>query len=648
MPTPWNRLFCDMLPAAQKPQQKKGTTGMDSSTSSTGASARRRTRPDTDASDSAPLRHTDDGPDAPASSDAAEATVSIGSFQRSQTRRHGRPENIGALSENPRVERQMQQLCNELESNTRKIVSLSNLANRPEGKGNGARIAALRLRQRQLTIQLKDCMRMLDPNLSGTVMERAKSPATADLEQTAFRVWEDYQRTQKASWSKYLWTILSGGIAYGIPFGTGTMLARGLERPYLVLLAGPLHTLAEPLWSMVRATTWTNPASEAYTGRQRARARANGDAWRYLANVPPKTKMLWIDPVSGKRVLLTAAQALATNQELWLWLHKMVSDDLPFFIFSMLYSAKNVLGDIYGPALFDRTTPEGMRNDLLAQFSDGFICGATSMLLGQLIRRLIATSTGGVQVVTKRVHDWHLQATYLKSYAEDIKDMLATGSVPEDDARLLRAKLREVETELVKASAKSTLAGSIGYEYSVMFQAKRLASNTDPDTPGKRLDTFCNMLGKTTTLLPSLGATYLCQPFGKSPDRMTRMIAHLVVPFSLVTWPGFAMRTELQDWYRSLFGACKGVASAMRAGCCCNGDDADDDAGFASDDSDGEEAPGMPADSDAGSGRAVDIEPDGGASAPNGTNSDGDSDDDGDGDGDGVLWLAADAPRAES
>jgi hypothetical protein len=33
------------------------------------------------------------------------------------------------------------------------------------------------------------------------------------------------------------------------------------------------------------------------------------------------------------------------------------------------------------------------------------------------------------------------------------------------------------------------------------------------------------------------------------------------------------MRTEVQDWYRSLFGACKGIASAMRAGCCCSAKD---------------------------------------------------------------------------
>jgi hypothetical protein len=362
---------------------------MDSLSSSSGNS--RSDYPDTRNANPPPARRRPGiGPATSASPDTPDTVVSFTSFQRSQTRREGRPENIGALSGNPRVERQMQQLCNELETNTRKIVELRAQTDHPGKPGNGARIDALRTRQRQLAVQLKDCMRLLDPNLSGTVMERAKSQATSDLEQTYVRVWDDYQRTQKSSCTNYLWTILSGGIAYSIPFGTGTMLARSLERPYLVLLAGPLHTLAEPLWTMVRATTWTNPASEAYTGRQRARARANGDAWRYLAHVQPKTKMLWIDPVSGKRALLTAAQALATNQELWLWLHKMVSDDLPFFVFSALYASKNIMGDIYGPALFDRSTPDGMRNDLLAQFAAGFMSGATAMLFGQLIRRGIA------------------------------------------------------------------------------------------------------------------------------------------------------------------------------------------------------------------------------------------------------------------
>lgn len=498
--------------------------------------------------------------------------VSFSRIHLFHTQTRERPENTGALSANPRVERQMQQLCRRLERNTRKIGALA--ADEP-----GAHSEKLHAQRRLLTARMNDCMRLLDPNLAGTVMERARSDPTKDLEVSYQRVWADYQRRQIDSWTKYAWTFMSGGIAYSIPFGTATMLARRFEMPFLVpLAAGVLHTLAEPLWSMVRATTWTNPASVAYVGRQRARARANGDAWRYLAHVQPKTKMLWIDPATGKRTLLTASQALATNQELWLWLHKMVSDDFPFFVFSILYAVKNILREPFGPELFDRSRPDGMRNDLAAQFAAGFLSGALTMLIAQRIRRGIAGATGGKEVVTKSRHVWSLEANYLASYAEDIRDMLTRSSLSSADARLLRAKLAEVQSEYAMARAKSSLVGSIGHEFSVMFQKKRVASGSDPDMPGKRLDTLCNMLGKITSLLPSLAVGMLCQPLAKSADMMTRMVAHVLVPFSLVTWPGFAMRTELQDWYRSLFGAGKGMLSAMRAGCCCAAEDPDESA----------------------------------------------------------------------
>ena len=532
-----------------------------------------------------------------AGTDSGDAVVFFNDIHRAHTQRSRRSENEGALSANPRMEREMRRLCNKFESNAGKIAALRSQP--PGGPVADVALQALRKKQQLLATRLKDCMTVLDPDLTGTIMDRVKSDATKDLEQTFQRVWDDYQNTQKASYTKYLWTFLAGGIAYTIPFGTGTMLARGLGIPYLVtIVAAVLHTLAEPLWTMVRATTWTNPASEAYTGRQRARARANGDAWRYLAHVPPKTKMLWVDPVTGQRVLLTAAQALATNQELWLWMHKTISDDVTFFIFSLLYAVKNVMPEFFGRALFDRSTPEGMRNDLLAQYGAGFLSGALTMLAGQAIRRGIAPATGGREVVAKTLHIWHLEARYLKSYAEDIRDELSRSSLSRADARLLRAKLAAVTKELEKARAKSRLPSSIHYEFSVMFQKKRLASGADPDMPGKRLDTACSILGKVTSLLPSLAVTYLTQPLAQSPDPMTRLVAHVAVPFALVAWPGFAMRTEFQDWYRSFFGAAKGIVSAIRAGCCCAPKDPDSGAVSAdssdSDDSDDESMDAAP------------------------------------------------------
>ncbi|WP_194715382.1 hypothetical protein [Noviherbaspirillum soli] len=501
--------------------------------------------------------------------------VSFNQIHRSHTQRQPRPENAGALSSHPRVDREILQLCQQYEANT---DALAAMRLRPaDDSASTNELARLQKERKELATRLQQCASLLQPDLSGTLMERVKSAATIDLANRFRHVWNDYQQTQRDSCTKYLWNMASGAVAYAIPFGTATMLSRGLKIPYLVLLAGTLHTLAEPIWTMVRTTSWTNPASETYVGRQRARARANGDAWRYLAHIPPKAKMLWQDPRTGQYSRLTAAQALATNQELWLWLHKVVTDDLPFFVFFFLYASKNSLNEVLGPAFFDRASPLGMRNDLLAQFGAGLASGALTTLLAQGLRRAISGATQGQEVVTKSLHVWELEARYLKSYIQDIEEELSKTNLPVDDTRQLRRQLVEVRAQHAKAHAKSSLPTSIGHEFGVMFQKKRESTGTDPDMPGKRLDTVCSILGKTTSLLPGLLATHLCQPLASSDSLMERMIAHTVPPFFLIAWPGFAMRTEFQDMWRSLYGASKGMLSAMRAGCCCAADPDDGD-----------------------------------------------------------------------
>jgi len=503
--------------------------------------------------------------------------VSFNQIHRSHTQRQPRPENAGALSSHPRVDREILQLCQQYEANT---DALAAIRLRPAGDGTSANeLSRLQKERKELATRLQQCASLLQPDLSGTLMERVKTAATVDLENRFRHVWNDYQQTQRDSCTKYLWNMASGAVAYAMPFGTATMLSRGLQIPYLVLLAGTLHTLAEPIWTMVRTTSWTNPASEICVGRQRARARANGDAWRHLAHIKPKAKMLWQDPRTGQYSRLTAAQALATNQDLWLWLHKVVTDDLPFFVFFFLYAGKNSLNEALGPAFFDRTSPLGMRNDLLAQFGAGLASGALTTLLAQGLRRAISGATKGQEVVTKSLHVWKLEARYLKSYIEDMEEELTRTNLPANDARQLERQLVEVRAQHRKAQAKSGLLTSIGHEFGVMFQKKRESTGTDPDMPGKRLDTICSILGKTTSLLPGLLATHLCQPLANSNSLMERMISYTVPPFFLIAWPGFAMRTEFQDWWRSLYGASKGKLSALRAGCCCAADPDDPDAG---------------------------------------------------------------------
>jgi hypothetical protein len=516
--------------------------------------------------------------------------LSFNQIHRSHTQRQSRPENAGALSSHPRVDREILQLCQEYETNTDALAAIRMHAS---GDSASAReLVRLQKQRKELAARLQQCASLLQPDLSGTVMERVKSTATTELENRFKHVWNDYQQTQRDSCTKYLWNLASGAVAYAIPFGTATMLARGLNIPYFVLLAGTLHTLAEPIWGMVRATTWTNPASETYVGRQRARARANGDAWRYLAHIPPKAKMLWKDPTTGQYSRLTAAQALATNQELWLWLHKVVTDDLPFFVFFILYAGKNSLNEVLGPEFFNRALPAGMRNDLLLQYAAGLASGALTMVLAQGLRRAISGATHGQEIVTKSLHVWELEARSLKSYIHDIEEELSKTNLSAGDARQLRRQLVEVRAQQVKAHAKSGLLTSIGHEFGVMFQKKRESTGTDPDMPGKRLDTVCSILGKTTSLLPGLLATHLCKPLASSDSLMERMIAYTVPPWFLIAWPGFAMRTEFQDWWRSLYGASKGMLSAMRAGCCCAADPDDDDGDDVDASTDGEDSEG--------------------------------------------------------
>jgi hypothetical protein len=501
--------------------------------------------------------------------------LSFSQIHRSHTQRQSRPENAGALSSHPRLDREILQLCQQYETNTDALAALR--TRNPGDRAAARAMDRLRTQRKDLADRLQQCASLLQPDLSGTVMERIKSIATRERENSFRHVWNDYQQTQRDSCTKHLWNLASGAVAYAIPFGTATMLSRGLGIPYFVLLAGTLHTLAEPIWTMVRATSWTNPASETYVGRQRARARANGDAWRYLAHIAPKAKMLWKDPKTEQYSRLTAAQALATNQELWLWLHKVVTDDLPFFVFFFLYAGKNSLNEVLGPKFFDRSTSDGMRNDLLTQYAAGLLSGALTTALAQGLRRAISGATLGQEVVNKSLHVWELEARYLKTYIQDIDEELSKTNLSADDTRQLRRQLVEVKAQHAKAHAKSGLLTSIGHELGVMFQKKRESTGTDPDMPGKRLDTVCSILGKTTSLLPGLLATQLCQPLASSDSLTERMIAYTVPPFFLIAWPGFAIRTEFQDMWRSMYGASKGMLRAMRAGCCCAVDPEDVD-----------------------------------------------------------------------
>jgi hypothetical protein len=291
------------------------------------------------------------------------------------------------------------------------------------------------------------------------------------------------------------------------------MAARATGLPFLQpIIAGPLHTLFEPFWTSLRVTTWTNPSQEQVLQRQRVHAHAAGDRVRACAGIKPKAKFLYVDPETGEKSVLTARQFLDTADGLKLWSEKTITDDVPFFVFTLDYVAKNLLVEIYGLSLYDHDKPDGWRNDMGLQFIAGMLSGSLAMLFSQKLRQYMASGTGGKEVVNKSLHVWRREARYLESYKADIEQALEQQTHTRAERELLQEQGKEIETQLATARAKSWMHTALMYDFRTMFQGKRKAVGTTPDISGKRLDTVCSILGRTTSLIPGMVVNYLCQP----------------------------------------------------------------------------------------------------------------------------------------
>lgn len=208
----------------------------------------------------------------------------------------------------PRLERKMRKLFTSLANTTAALTDMKQRLSKAESTGElhtlhaqlyADQVEKLSDKRRRMQQEVAAIMTLVDPDVTGTMLDRVKSEETREAENDFNTVWKDYQRTQKASWSKYGWTLMSGTFAYAIPFGTGTMLSRSLGIPWLVApVAGAMHTLFEPFWTAIRSVTWTNPAAEGALQRQRVRARCG----RYVPAVRgPGTETEVHHPGSGWR-----------------------------------------------------------------------------------------------------------------------------------------------------------------------------------------------------------------------------------------------------------------------------------------------------------------------------------------------------------
>lgn len=549
----------------------------------------------------------------------------------------------------PRLERKMRKLFTSLANTTDALKDMKQRLSKAEATGGlhtlhaqlyADQVEKLLAERRRMQQEVAAIMTLVDPDVTGTILDRVKSAETREAENDFNTVWKDYQRTQKTSWAKYGWTLMSGTFAYAIPFGTGTMLSRGLGIPWMVApVAGAMHTLFEPFWTAIRSVTWTNPAAEGALQRQRVRARDVGDMFRQCAGLDPKRKFIIPDPDGGEPEVVSAHEFLRHGNEwaewaekndcprdldrygllnwidkvAWVqWADKMLTDDMPFFVFTIFYSAKNSVVEFMGMDFYNQRGPERpMYNDtqhniwviplnpvyngkvtpadLSLQFLAGMLSGAFAMLTSQGLRRWLASRTNGREVVTKSLHVWELEARFLRSYIDDIdkelnKNKTATprSKYAHKDQYLLEQKRKELETQLATAQAKTGILSGFWYDLNVMWQGKRRAVATGPDISGKRLDTLCSIAGRITSLASGVAMSYVAAPYqrltGARIDPVSRVLRHILQPLALVAWPGFNSRLEWQGAYRVTFGALKGIYSAFAACCCATEEeDASDD-----------------------------------------------------------------------
>jgi hypothetical protein len=390
-----------------------------------------------------------------------------------------------------------------------------------------------------------------------------------------------HQENAKANTiEKIFYNSLAGTVGYLTAFGVANLAAKltpGLGPFMIPILAAPLHTfVAGPLSGMIRSTTWVNPATKEQITHQRARARAQGDQHRKAAGLESKIKFVW----QGER--LTAEEILKKDPNFKNWYCKVVTDDVPFFSFLGFYLIRNFLIEILRPPLdqpdlsaipsvpgyrpekfFSTHTAAGFAADLGLQTLAGTLSGALTMLISQAIRANIK-DYHCFEAVTKTKAIWNLERIYLTSCRSDFESAIEKVTDPELKA-LLEKECHKINLQCDKAEKKSSFLSSYWYEVNLLWQEKTKGIAGDPDQPGTRLDTICDIAGKFISLVPvaitsQLVSTYAPIRAASTTRAWFQMYGRVLAP--PLALMGFLTRTEISGYIRLVYGDIKGRNSA--------------------------------------------------------------------------------------
>lgn len=407
-----------------------------------------------------------------------------------------------------------------------------------------------------LNAELAAFLKETDP---AQLLDNVMSDATRRAHKAHLAALNTFETAVRAGYGKHLWNLAAGSTGNFIAFGVGGLIATGCGLPLLSL---PINTLlwtfTEPLVSMIRATTVTNPNLDRYMVRQRLQGRAAREAMDGTSALERNRRFEWMDPVSGDTVLLNAADWLARSSWLDLWSGKYVTDDVPTYLYSAAYGVTNSLPEFTSRHLY-QTPGSGIWLRAGLRTVAGVAAGAALQESTQLLRALMANRTGGKEIVTKTATFWKQEADVIRMILNDIKNRQINPLSTEEERHAYATLHRSFTLWHEKAIAKSGFFSSIAYEWGAMLQSKREAIGIDPEVPGKRLYTAASFIGKGMAQLPGVVTSQLAESVVKSPVRWIRWTGYLVPPLAMIGAAGFIARRELEVIAHTMLSALHGV-----------------------------------------------------------------------------------------
>jgi hypothetical protein len=406
----------------------------------------------------------------------------------------------------------------------------------------------------------------------GQLLNEVMSDATRQARSAHLHKLGRLETGVKAGYAKHGWNLVAGGVGNLLCFGIGGSLSTLAANPLLGLgINTTLWTFAEPLISMMRATTYTNPYLDLYMVRQHLQARAAREALDGTSALDRNRKFAWTNPASGDTEWLNAADWLARTSWLTLWGGKHLTDDAPYHLYSAAYGAANCLPELISSSLYDRKTTQGLWTSIGVRTGAGMIAGAALQECVQLLRAGQAKHTGGREVVTKTLSLWKDEAAWLDLLLNDIENQRGQVGITPIQKQAYDTLRLSVMLWHEKAVAKSALTTSILYEWRAMVQSKRQAIGIDPEVPGKRLDTAASFIGKALSQVSGIAVGTLAPKAVASPVPWIRWAGYLVPPLASIGAGGFIIRRELEASARVMLGAVQGLGRR-----CCGGHEAED------------------------------------------------------------------------